>query len=89
MALKFYCTYVTTSLNTIKDVHGRAVQLHVHVKPRVPAANLVRVVQNVAKAVVDDVAEGHVDVLRPELAHARPDERTIIIWYKKIWLSII
>ena len=37
-----------------------------HVEPRVPGANFIGVVEDVAKAVVNDVAETDIDVLRPK-----------------------
>ena len=37
-----------------------------HVEPRVPGANFIGVVEDVAKAVVNDVAESDVDVLGPK-----------------------
>ena len=37
-----------------------------HVEPGIPGANFIRVVEDVAKAVVDDIAETDIDVLRPK-----------------------
>ena len=41
--------------------------LGTHVEPRVPGANFIGAVEDVAKALVNDVAESYVDVLSPVL----------------------
>ena len=38
-----------------------------HVEPGIPRAKFIRVVEDVAKAVVNDIAETDIDVLRPKL----------------------
>ena len=38
-----------------------------HVEPRIPGAKFIRVIKDVAKAVVNDIAETDIDVPRPKL----------------------
>ena len=37
-----------------------------HVEPGIPGAKFIRVVENLAKSIVNDIAETDIDVLRPK-----------------------
>ena len=59
-------------LDTIFDGAISPIYGHVKIKPGVPAAHLIGVIEHIAKAVVDHITEVNINVLGPELPHPVP-----------------
>ena len=70
--------YPISLLDAILDTQIMSVR-HGHVEPRVPAAHLVGVIEDVTEAVVDDITEANVYILWPKLSQSRPDKDTRLV----------
>ena len=70
--LSFIKKNIYPCLDAVGDGAVRSINLHGEIKPGVPAADLVSVIEDVTEAIVDHIAELNINILRPKLSKARP-----------------
>ena len=59
-------------LDAVSDCSVRSINLQWEIKPWIPAADLVRVIENVPEPVVDHITQLNINVLGPKLSKTGP-----------------